>query len=186
MNLPNKLTLLRICMTPVFIACFYIPDRSWSLFAALLFLIAYVTDIFDGQYARKHNIVTNFGKLMDPIADKLLTAAAFVMLVDAGLLSPIPTIIVLAREFIISGFRLVAVESGNVIAASWLGKIKTVSQCVAVLLVLLADYFSGLLCIGSVDVLHLIAQGIIWISVIFTIWSGVDYIVKNRKSVDFN
>lgn len=178
MNLPNKLTLLRILMVPVFIACFYINVR-WKLYlAGGVFLVAYLTDILDGQIARKQKIVTDFGKLMDPIADKLLTASALVMLVGEQMLSPIPAFIIIAREFIISGFRLVSAGNGNVIAASWLGKTKTVTQCVAILLILFDDLLVKLLGfpLGTV---------VIWVSVFFTIWSGIDYIIKNKGAVSF-
>lgn len=178
MNLPNKLTILRILLVPVFIACFYFSTPYAQLIAAVVFSLAYVTDIMDGRIARKRNIITNFGKLMDPIADKLLTCSAFVMLVSFGLISPIAAIIVIAREFLISGFRLVAAGSGNVIAASWLGKMKTISQCVAIVLVLVWP------ALGLMNFrLDLI---VLWISVLFTIWSGADYIVKNRASVNFS
>lgn len=175
MNLPNKLTILRILLVPVFIACFYF---STQLIAAAVFSLAYVTDILDGQIARKRNIITNFGKLMDPIADKLLTCSAFVMLVSFGMLSPIAAIIVISREFLISGFRLIAAGSGNVIAASWLGKTKTISQCAAIVMILVWPAL-GLMSFR----LDLI---VLWLSVLFTIWSGADYIIRNRASVNFS
>ena len=178
MNLPNKLTLTRIALVPFFIACFYMSTPYKNLIAAVVFTLAYLTDVFDGQIARKHNLITNFGKLMDPIADKLLTCSAFIMLVSFGMLSPIAAIIVISREFIISGFRLVAAGSGNVIAASWLGKTKTVSQFVAINLLLIWPY-TGLLNFPLDSI-------VLWISVFFTAWSGVDYIVKNRASVNFS
>jgi CDP-diacylglycerol--glycerol-3-phosphate 3-phosphatidyltransferase len=178
MNLPNKLTILRILLVPVFIACFYIPASYKDLIAAAIFSLAYVTDILDGSIARKRNIITNFGKLMDPIADKLLTCSAFVMLVSFGMLSPIAAIIVIGREFLISGFRLVAAGSGNVIAASWLGKTKTISQCAAIVLILVWPSL-GLMSFR----LDLI---VLWLSVLFTIWSGADYIIRNRASVNFS
>ncbi len=184
MNLPNKLTLLRMALTPVFVACFYLPTKHWALIALIVFVGAYVTDVIDGQYARKHNIVTDFGKLMDPIADKVLTAASFVMLNSFGLISPIVTIVVVARELAISGFRLVAAGSGIVIAASWLGKTKTVSQFLGALLILIAQYATT--CLGIGNWIMVLAQAVIWISVLFTIWSGVDYVVKNSKSVDLS
>lgn len=178
MNLPNKLTLLRVFMVPVFIACFYI-DVSWKLYlAAVVFFLAYMTDILDGQIARKQKLVTDFGKLMDPIADKLLTASALVMLVGVDLLSPIPAFIIIAREFIISGFRLVSAGSGKVIAASWLGKTKTVTQCVAIIL-LLVDELSLLILGFSLGTV------VMWISVAFTVWSALDYILKNKGAVSF-
>ncbi len=178
MNLPNKLTLLRMCLIPVFIVCFYI-DVTWKLYlAAGVFFAAYMTDILDGQIARRQNIVTDFGKLMDPIADKLLTVSALLMLVGEQMLSPIPALIIVAREFIISGFRLVSAEGGKVIAASWLGKTKTVTQCTAIIILLLDELSLALFGFS----LGLIA---IWISVFFTIWSGVDYIIKNKGAVSF-
>ena len=178
MNLPNKLTMLRIILVPFFIACFYLRTPYNNLIAAVVFTLAYLTDVFDGQIARKNNLITNFGKLMDPIADKLLTCSAFVMLVAFGMLSPIATIIVISREFIISGFRLVAAGNGNVIATSWIGKMKTVSQFIAIELILLWPY-TGLVGFRLDSI-------VLWISVFFTAWSGVDYIVKNRASVNFS
>ncbi|MDL2258499.1 CDP-diacylglycerol--glycerol-3-phosphate 3-phosphatidyltransferase [Eubacteriales bacterium OttesenSCG-928-K08] len=173
MNLPNKLTLARILLIPVMVGCFYLPGRFNYLIAAAVFLLAYITDALDGKIARKRNIVTNFGKLMDPIADKLLSCSAFVMLLAVGLISPIAIIIVLAREFLISGLRLIAVEQGIVIAASFLGKLKTVSQFIAIMIVLIWPYF---------NVKFPLDQIMLWLSVVITIWSGVDYMVKNKFS----
>ena len=114
MNLPNKLTITRMVLTPVFVACFYIPV-SWSMYlAGALFVIAYLTDMLDGQIARRMNIVTDFGKLMDPIADKILSAAAMIMLTAVGLLSPIATLITISREFVISGFRLIYANKNKI------------------------------------------------------------------------
>ncbi len=175
MNTPNKLTLLRMALIPLFVACFYMPLYAAHGIAAVIFSLAYATDILDGQLARKHNIVTDFGKLMDPIADKLLSSSAFIMLVAAGRMDPIPAIIIIGREFLISGFRLVAAGKGNVIAASWLGKIKTTSQYVAVVLLLIWPY------IGQWA--HLPAQIVLWVSVGFTIWSGWEYIAKNKGTI---
>jgi len=179
MNLPNKLTLIRICLVPVFIACFYLPTPYWNLIATALFIIAYLTDVFDGHYARKHNLITNFGKLMDPIADKLLSCSAFIMLTAFHMLSPIVTIVIIGREFIVSGFRLIAAGAGNVIAASWLGKIKTVTQCVTVVVVLLDNPVFGMIGIPFDQIM-------IWVTTTFTIWSGIDYVVKNRHGIDFS
>ncbi len=178
MNLPNKLTLLRMLLVPVFVACFYIPVSYANIVAAGVFVLAYITDILDGQIARKHNLVTSFGKLMDPMADKLLTCSAFVMLASDALVSPIAVIIIIARELFISGFRLVAVENGKVIAASWLGKIKTISQCVAVVAALIWPYLWW--------PRFPLDEIIVWISVGFTLWSGIDYVVKNRGSIKFS
>ena len=176
MNLANKLTMLRIIMVPFFIACFYIPVSWWNYLAAAVFIAAYITDIFDGRYARKHNLVSDFGKLMDPIADKLLTSSAVIMLVWWGKFPPLAAVVIIAREFVISGIRLVAAGHGNVIAASWLGKIKTVTQCVAISLVLLNNPLFILIGVPFDQIM-------VYISAVFTVWSGVDYIYKNRKII---
>jgi len=178
MNLPNKLTLLRICLVPLYIACFYI-DASWAVYvAAIIFVAAFITDIADGYIARTQNLVTNFGKLMDPIADKLLTASALIMLTAKGLLSPIAAIIIIAREFLISGFRLVSAGSGVVIAANWLGKVKTTTQAIAMVLVMLQELVMKVFGF-RLDV------WMVWISVFFTVISAWDYIAKNRSCIDF-
>ena len=191
MNLPNRLTIARILAIPFFIACFYLPD--WVLVrllgaeilvknvvAAVIFILAYITDMLDGRIARKRGIVTDFGKLMDPIADKLLTASCMIMLIGRGLMSvcdwlmPIFTIIVTAREFLVSGIRLVAASKGNVLAAGTLGKIKTTLQSIALPVVMIA----GPVCraIGvPIDFILLAA------SVAMTIWSGADYAIRNRE-----
>ena len=172
MNLPNKLTMLRMVMIPFFIACFYIPIECREHIAAIIFILAYATDVIDGKYARKHNLVTDFGKLMDPIADKLLTAS--------GTVHPIATFITIGREFVISGFRLVSASKGNVIAAGKVGKIKTVMQCVAVMLILI-----GMPLQGTSPLAFLLTAGrvALWISVALSIWSAVEYIVKNKGAV---
>lgn len=177
MNLPNKLTLLRIFLIPFFVASFYIEHymKSWNYAAAFIFIAAYMTDIIDGNYARRHNIVTTFGKFMDPIADKMLTGSAIIMLVSKGMLSPIAAIIFIGREFIISGFRLVAASSGTVIAANWLGKIKTITQCVAIVIILLENPLFGDIGI-RLDLIMLA------VSLVFTVWSAFDYIYTNRKT----
>ena len=180
MNLPNKLTMLRMVMIPFFIACFYIPIECREHIAAIIFILAYATDVIDGKYARKHNLVTDFGKLMDPIADKLLTASAVIMLTASGTVHPIATFITIGREFVISGFRLVSVSKGNVIAAGKVGKIKTVMQCVAVVLILI-----GMPLQGTSPLAFLLTAGrvALWISVALSIWSAVEYIVKNKGAV---
>ena len=178
MNLPNRLTILRILLVPVFIACFYI-DVTWKLYlAAAVFFLGFMTDILVGQIARKQKIVTDFGKLMDPIADKLLTSSALVMLVAENLLSPIPAVIIIAREFIISGIRLVSAGNGKVIAASWLGKTKTITQCVAIIMIMLDDFIISILGFP-------LGMIVMWVSVLFTVWSGVDYIIKNKGAISF-
>ena len=141
LTIASKITIARICLIPVFVACYYIFNEGWQVvIPTLIFVIAALTDWVDGYLARSRNEVTNFGKFMDPIADKLLTAAAFVLLVYDGRMSAVSTIIILSREFIISGFRLIAVERKLVIAAGWLGKIKTVTQIIAIILLMLNNF----------------------------------------------
>lgn len=175
MNLPNKLTVLRMAMIPFFVASFYLPMPVTWILSSILFFVAYVTDYFDGKIARARNQITVFGKFMDPIADKMLTLAALIMLQSQGIISPIVSIIILGREFIVSGVRLVAATNGTVIAASWIGKAKTMSQFIALQLALLQPL---LIQLGSW--VAVVIQILIWISVVLTVWSGGDYVYAQR------
>ena len=171
MNLPNKLTVLRVIMVPFFVL-FMLTDiggaaNKWIALA--IFCVASLTDMLDGKIARARNLVTNFGKFMDPLADKLLVCSAMICLIPMGKLSAWFVIIIIAREFIISGFRLVASDNGIVIAASYWGKFKTVSQ-MAMIIVLIADFGGIFDVIGTV---------LIWVSLILTIVSLFDYVAKN-------
>ena len=173
MNLPNKLTVLRVIMVP-FLVFFMLTDvggaaNKWIALA--LFIAASLTDMLDGKIARKYNLVTNFGKFMDPLADKLLVCSAMICLIPDGRLDAAIVIVIIAREFIISGFRLVASDSGIVIAASYWGKFKTVFQ-MAMIIVLIAD-FGG--------VFDIVGEVLIWIAVALTLISLFDYIWKNRE-----
>ena len=168
MNLPNKLTVLRIIMVPFFVF-FMLTDvggaaNKWIALA--IFAVASLTDLLDGKIARKYNLVTNFGKFMDPLADKLLVSAAMICMIELGMLPAWVVIIIISREFIITGFRLIAAEGGLVIAASWWGKIKTVTQMAMIILMLLG-------------VNKVIGTILVVLATIFTVVSGVDYIVKN-------
>ncbi|MBU3840522.1 MAG: CDP-diacylglycerol--glycerol-3-phosphate 3-phosphatidyltransferase [Candidatus Ruminococcus intestinipullorum] len=171
MNLPNKLTVLRMIMVPFFVL-FMLSDfggaaNKWI--ALSIFIVASLTDLLDGKIARKYNLVTNFGKFMDPLADKLLVCSAMICLIEKEVLAAWIVIIIIAREFIISGFRLVASDNGIVIAASYWGKFKTVFQ-MAMVIVLIMD-------LGGV--FDIIGQALIWISLALTIISLIDYVVKN-------
>ena len=173
MNLPNKLTVLRIIMVPFFVF-FMLTDvggaaNKWIALA--LFCIASLTDLLDGKIARKYNLVTNFGKFMDPLADKLLVCSAMICLVEMDKLAAWIVIVIIAREFIISGFRLVASDSGIVIAASYWGKFKTVFQ-MAMIIVLIMDLG------GIFDV---IATILVWVALALTIISLLDYVLKNKQ-----
>lgn len=175
MNLPNKLTMLRVCMIPFFI--FFLLNASipnGNYIACAIFILASLTDWFDGYLARKYNLVTNFGKFMDPLADKLLVSSALICFVamESIKLPAWIVIVIISREFIISGFRLVASDNGVVIAASYWGKFKTVSQMI--MSILLIIHFDN-------STFHVVEQIFIYISVILTIVSLVDYIVKNRS-----
>lgn len=176
MNLPNKLTLFRIILIPFFIF-FMLTDLCGAVgrFIALgIFAVASLTDMLDGKIARKYNLITNFGKFMDPIADKLLVCSALIVFVQLGSLPAWIVVIFIAREFIISGFRLVASDSGIVLAASWWGKFKTVFQMIMCLLLIIdLDY----------PAVNITEQVFIYISLALSIVSLVDYLVKNRKVI---
>ena len=173
MNLPNKLTVLRVIMVPFFV--FFMltdvggPANKWI--ALVLFCVASLTDMLDGKIARARNLVTNFGKFMDPLADKLLVCSAMICMIPLGKLQAWFVIIIIAREFIISGFRLVAADNGIVIAASYWGKVKTFVQMA--MSIFLVFHFQA-------EVFRIIESILIYASVILTIISLVDYIYKNR------
>ena len=170
MNLPNKLTMLRVFMIPFFIVFLLIPVTPYDKWIALaIFIIASLTDLLDGKIARKYNLVTNFGKFMDPLADKLLVCSALICLIELDKIPSWMVIVIIAREFIISGFRLVASDNGVVIAASYWGKFKTTFQMVAVCLL-----------IADIAALTVVTQIILWIAVVLTVVSLTDYLIKNK------
>lgn len=186
MNLPNKLTLLRMLMVPFFVA-FLLLSESYEYFkwiALVLFAVASLTDMLDGKIARKYNLVTNFGKFMDPLADKLLVCSALIALTALGMIPAWMTIIIIAREFIISGFRLIAAEKGIVIAANYWGKFKTVSQMVMIcvmLVVVNTQAFAVDGVAGSLyDGIYMVGNILLWISVVLTVISLVVYIKDNK------
>ena len=169
MNLPNKLTIFRVILIPVFIIALMsgiIPEPVNRYVGVVIFCVASFTDYLDGHIARKYNLVTNCGKFMDPLADKLLVSSALICMIELGFLPAWIVIIIISREFIITGFRLIAAEGGLVIAASWWGKIKTVTQMLMIILVLFG--------VGGI-----IGNILIILATVFTVISGVDYIVKN-------
>lgn len=173
MNLPNKLTMGRIFAIPVFIVVL-LMDYRYA--AAIIFILAALTDMLDGKIARKYNLVTNFGKLMDPLADKLLVMAALICLAELGDVPGWMVIIILGREFIITGMRQVAAAQGIVIAAGTTGKIKTATQMIAIPLLILNNWpFSMLPFCLPMDTIFL------WIALVMTIVSGTEYIVKNKQ-----
>ena len=176
-NVPNQLTIARICMIPlvvVLILC--VPKPLGNILSMIVFILACLTDAADGYIARRYNYITTFGKFMDPLADKLLVISAMICLVDLGRLESWIVILIIAREFIISGFRLIAVEKGVVIAANFWGKIKTISQMLMVILML--GNFGGFL--------SLAAQILKWISLVLTLVSLGTYLIQNRNVLKDN
>jgi CDP-diacylglycerol--glycerol-3-phosphate 3-phosphatidyltransferase len=188
MNLPNKLTLLRIILVPFFIIAMLVNFPFHYLVAGCIFGVASVTDTLDGKIARSRNLVTDFGKFADPLADKILVLTALVCFLQVGLLGSfgaIPVIIVLFREFAISGIRLVAASSGKVVAANIWGKIKTVSQMVGISVIFAMQVVLEVLnamkvSIGFItEVFYYIGNGLIWLSTVFTLISGIIYLKDN-------
>ena len=173
MNLPNKLTILRVILIPFFVVfmLFDITGAADKWIALVIFCVASLTDMLDGKIARKYNLVTNFGKFMDPLADKLLVCTALICLTSMNRLNVIVVLVIIAREFIISGFRLVASDNGIVIAASYWGKFKTVSQ-MALIIVLIMD-------LGGVW--NVVGTALTWVALILTVVSLIDYIAKNKQ-----
>lgn len=183
MNLPNKLTIFRIFLILPFILLLLGESSGWGWYRAVfggveeyvdyialvVFIVASLTDLVDGKIARKYNLVTNFGKFMDPLADKLLVSAAMIALVELGRIPAWVVIVIISREFIISGFRLVAADNNVVIAASYWGKFKTTFQMVMVCLM-----------IADIPQLQLVTDIVMWIALILTIVSLIDYLVKNK------
>ena len=170
MNLPNKLTIFRVILIPFFIVFLLIPITPYDKWIALaIFIIASLTDLLDGKIARKYNLVTNFGKFMDPLADKLLVCSALICLIELERIPSWMVIIIIAREFVISCFRLIASDNGVVIAASYWGKFKTTFQMIAVCLM-----------IADIAALSMVTAIVTWIAVILTVVSLIDYLVKNK------
>ena len=173
MNLPNKLTIFRVILIPFFVVFLLAPcfPGYGNYIALAIFIVASITDFLDGKIARKYNLVTNFGKFMDPLADKLLVCSALICLISLSRIPAWVVIIIIAREFIISGFRLIAADNGVVIAASYWGKFKTASQMITVILLVLNIQNPFFQVLGTV---------FIYISLALTVISLIDYIVKNK------
>ncbi len=174
MNLPNKLTIVRMIAVPFFIAAYLLGHYPASL---IIFICASVTDYFDGKIARSRNLVTNFGKIMDPLADKILVYSALCLFIESDIIKAWMLILILAREFIVAGMRTVAASEGTVLAAGMSGKIKTVLQMVAVIVFLFAlclndDVQSKVMMAGNI---------IFWASLFMTVYSGTEYVLKNRS-----
>lgn len=174
MNLPNKLTLLRICLIPVFVILMLSQVSNFFLISCIIFIIASITDFLDGKIARKYNLVTDFGKFMDPLADKLLVLSALICMIEYDLVAGWMVTIIVARELTVSILRAIAADNGKVIAASGGGKIKTTSQMIAIILLLIGANYSNsqIVFVGTIAM---------YIATIFTLYSGIDYLYKNRE-----
>lgn len=176
MNLPNKLTMLRVALIPFFVFFLLAPAfaDNGKYIATAIFIVASLTDLFDGKIARKYNLVTNFGKFMDPLADKLLVCSALICLVDRNELAAWIVIVIISREFIISGFRLIAAEQQIVIAASYWGKFKTTFQMLMIIVLILdIDH----------EFFRMLGVALTYLSLALTVISLVDYLYKNREVV---
>lgn len=192
MNLPNKLTVLRMIMVPFFLICMTLDFRGHYLAALILFCLASITDYFDGKLARSRGLITNFGKFLDPLADKMLTTSALLGFILMGN-DHVPgalwvAFITLFREFLVAGIRLSAVaDGGKVIAANMWGKAKTVSQMVAIILILLFQFVGEAFPIddGLFRILELSGTCILWISAVLTVISGAIYVAENAKYIDY-
>ena len=172
MNTPNKLTLLRVLLIPAYLAFWHL-DVGWNHYAALaVFILASLTDLLDGKIARSRGLVTDFGKFMDPLADKVLVMTAMVCFCSMGRFPAWALVVVIFREFAVSGLRLIAVEGGKVIAAGWSGKVKTASTMVC-------------LCLMHVDIPDIVGWISVWVIVITTVYSGIEYFVQNKECIDW-
>lgn len=179
MNLPNKITFSRVLLIPIFIIMFYIDIPNNQIYAGIIFIIAALTDTLDGYLARKNNEVTNLGKFIDPLADKLLVSAALILLVEANTIPGWVVIIIIAREFTITGFRIIAASEGITIAASSLGKFKTITQLIAIILLLFNNIVFNKFNIPM-------DQIFLYVSLVFTVLSGYEYIYKNKQVLNLS
>lgn len=185
MNTPNKLTILRIVMAPLFLVFMLWDTLPFHyLIAMALFIAASVTDLLDGKIARKRNLITNFGKLLDPLADKMLVTAALLGMLSEGICGVWIPMIILTREFLVTSLRLVAAGEGNVIAASMWGKVKTVSQMLVIILVLFFEQIKVFSGPGLALALSVTSQILLWGTALITLISGVHYMWVNRSYVD--
>ena len=178
MNLPNKLTVLRLIMIPVFVAVYFITAIPYNyVISAVVFALAAFTDFLDGHIARKYNLVTDLGKFLDPIADKVLVCTAVIVMLVNPIIFPwyasIGVAIIIARELIVSGFRMVAASKNKVIAADWSGKVKTFVQDIAIVVLLVSAQFI------NASIIHIIGTVAFWVAVLLTVISGTECIVKN-------
>ena len=182
MNLPNKLTILRIALVPVLLVMLYNINGLFlmSCLSAGMFLLISFTDMLDGKIARKYNLITDFGKFLDPLADKILVTSVMIAFIDMGYISSLAVIIIIIREFLVTSLRLVAASSNTVVAASKLGKIKTVIQ----MIVLTVLFFYPQIIVLPFG--NIIINALVWAAVLITVVSGADYVIKNKDAIKIN
>ncbi len=185
MNLPNKLTVLRIVLTPFYLAAMLINFEYNYLVAALIFIVASVTDFLDGKIARKNNLVTTFGKLCDPVADKMLTTAALLAFMHLDLCNIWIVMVILTREFLVTSFRLVASAQGIVIPAGILGKLKTASQMIFSIVIMFMVHFAQYMDIDYGRI-SLVSNILMAVSAVLTVVSGIKYMFDGKKVIDFS
>ena len=195
MNLPNKLTLARFIMTPIFLILMLVEFPHHYLAGLIVFIIASLTDYFDGKIARRDGLITTFGKFLDPIADKMLTTAAFLVFLQNGTGYGIIWIvfIVLAREFVVTSVRLISAGSGKIIAANIWGKLKTAMQMIAIIATIFFEYVISefiygieLLPVMIVEPVRIVCSILLWISAILTFIAGITYVIDNKEYINFN
>lgn len=192
MNLPNKLTVLRVVLVPIFVLLFYVEAIPFhNLLAMVVFVAASITDALDGHLARKHNLVTNFGKFLDPLADKVLVMTALACFVDDQLMGAVPFLIIMTREFMVSGLRLVVANSGVVVPAGFLGKLKTAFTMTVIIAILVNlsfihdfDYFGFDFPDLATKIIDIVLQCLIWVSTVLTVISGVTYLKAYWKFIN--
>ena len=182
MNLPNKLTILRIILVPFLLVMLYNINDSFlmSCLSAGMFLLISFTDMLDGKIARKYNLITDFGKFLDPLADKILVTSVMIAFIDMGYISSLAVIIIIIREFLVTSLRLVAASSNTVIAASNLGKLKTVIQMIVLTVLFFFPQITAF-AYGTI-----IINILVWAAVLITVVSGADYVIKNKDAIKLN
>lgn len=185
MNLPNKLTLIRILLTPFYLAAMIIDFDYHYIIAAIIFIVASITDFLDGNIARKRNLVTTFGKLCDPLADKMLTTAALLAFMSIGVCNIWIVMIILTREFLVTSFRLVATSQGIVIPAGIWGKVKTATQMVFSIVIMFGLHFTDA-SVMDFETFAIVSNVLLGITAVLTVFSGVKYIVDGKKVIDFS
>ena len=191
MNLPNKLTMMRVVLVPVFMVFAALAkygtadfNATFSLVAGIIFTVASITDFLDGYIARKNHLVTDFGKFMDPLADKCLTTAAFIYMVVDGVCSPIVLAVILFREFAVAGVRMIAAETGTVIAANMWGKVKTVLQMLSIIFYFFGTALSYRGTVDSVSIVVVVSIALCWMVAAVTAISGIKYLWDNRSFIN--